>query len=144
MEAEVLSRLDAVLTAKGFWGNFETDWVCLDTELMPWSEKAQILLSDQYAPVGRAGRESLAAVEALKEACKRENRPAQTDRITSGQNVDPSALLWRYEAKQEAVERYICAYREYCWKVDGVDDLKIAPFHLLACEGKVFSDETHV
>lgn len=144
-EAEILSRLDAALTTKGFWGDFETDWVCLDTELMPWSQKAQILLSAQYAPVGRAGRESLtAAVEALNAVCRRENHPFETNPITSGQNVDPAALLQRYEAKQEAVKRYIRAYREYCWKVDGVDNLKIAPFHLLACEGKVFSNETHV
>ena len=40
----------------GFWEEFDTDWVCLDCELMPWSAKAQELLRTQYARGrGRAG-----------------------------------------------------------------------------------------
>lgn len=50
MEKEVLSRLDSALTESGFWQDFNTDWVCLDAELMPWSEKARKLLKEQYAP----------------------------------------------------------------------------------------------
>ena len=42
------------------------------------------------------------------------------------------------------MERYIRAYREYCWTVKSADDFRIAPFHLLACEGRVFSEEKHV
>jgi protein phosphatase len=145
IENEVLSRLDAVLTRTNFWGDFATDWVCLDTELMPWSEKAQTLLSRQYAPVGRAGKESIAAaIAALEETCKRPNRPFEVDALTSGQNVDPSELLERFKEKQQSISGYIDAYHEYCWKVASVDDLRIAPFHLLACEGNVFSREKHV
>lgn len=145
IENEVLSRLDAVLTKTDFWSDFATDWVCLDTELMPWSEKAQTLLSRQYAPVGRAGKESIAAaIAALEETCKRPNRPFEVDALTSGQNVDPSELLERFKVKQQSISGYIDAYREYCWKVNSVDDLRIAPFHLLACEGNVFSREKHV
>ncbi len=145
IESEVLSRLDKVLTKTNFWSDFATDWVCLDSELMPWSEKAQTLLSRQYAPVGRAGRESIAAaISALEETCKRPNRPFEVDALTSGQNVDPLELLERFKEKQQSINGYIEAYREYCWKVSSVDDLKIAPFHLLACEGNVFSREKHV
>ena len=145
IENEVLSRLDAVLTRTNFWSDFATDWVCLDTELMPWSEKAQTLLSRQYAPVGRTGKESIAAaIAALEETCKRPNRPFEVDALTSGQNVDPSELLERFKVKQQSISGYIDAYREYCWKVNSVDDLRIAPFHLLACEGNVFSREKHV
>lgn len=145
IENEVLSRLDAVLTKTNFWSDFATDWVCLDTELMPWSEKAQTLLSRQYAPVGRAGKESIAAaIAVLEETCKRPNRPFEVDALTSGQNVDPSELLERFKVKQQSISGYIDAYREYCWKVNSVDDLRIAPFHLLACEGNVFSREKHV
>ena len=145
IEREVLARLDAVLTKTGFWTDFNTDWVCLDTELMPWSEKAQTLLSKQYAPLGRAGRDALAAaVAALEETCKRQNRVFEVDAVTSGQNVEPSVLLERFRLKRDAVEGYVKAYREYCWPVHSVDDLKIAPFHLLACEGSVFCEEKHV
>lgn len=144
-EREILTRLDAVLTKTGFWTDFHTDWVCLDTELMPWSEKAQALLSRQYAPVGRAGRDGLAAaVAALEQATRRENHPFRVDGETSGQNADPAELLERFREKETAMNRYVEAYRAYCWRVSGVDDLRIAPFHLLACEGRAFSQEKHV
>jgi protein phosphatase len=42
------------------------------------------------------------------------------------------------------VSGYIKAYREYCWNVDSVDDLKIAPFHILVTEGVVHSGNDHV
>ncbi len=145
VENEILERLDKVLTANNFWSDFATDWVCLDTELMPWSEKAQTLLSRQYAPVGRAGRDSIAAaIAVLEETCKRPNRPFEVDATVSGQNVDPNELLERFREKQNSINGYIDAYREYCWKVESVNDLRIAPFHLLACEGNVFSKEKHV
>lgn len=145
IEKEVLRRLDAVLTKTGFWDDFATDWVCLDTELMPWSEKAQALLRKQYAPVGRAGIDGLsAAVEALEKTCERENHPFEVAADSSSQNVDPKVLLSRFREKKQAIEGYVDAYREYCWKVHSVDDLKIAPFHLLACEGNVFCAERHV
>jgi protein phosphatase len=42
------------------------------------------------------------------------------------------------------VARYIEAYRRYCWPVQSLDDLKLAPFHLLASEGTVHVDRDHV
>ncbi len=144
-EQALLDRLDALLSASHFWEDFSTDWVCIDAELMPWSEKAQSLLRRQYAPTGNAGRASLAAaVEVLRAACGRSNCSRDVSAATSGQNVDPHALLERYLKKQEDMERYIAAYREYCWTVRGVEDLRVAPFHILACEGKVFSEEAHL
>ncbi len=144
-ERILLDRLDAVLTKTRFWEDFETDWVCIDAELMPWSEKAQGLIRSQYAPTGNAGMNSLTeAVETLKRACERKNIAFDVSEITSGQNVDPQSILARYQAKREDMERYIRAYREYCWTVKSADDFRIAPFHLLACEGRVFSEEKHV
>ena len=144
-ESAILERLIHVLTGTGFWQDFGTGWVCLDTELMPWSEKAQALLRTQYAPTGRAGVGSLsAAVRALERASGRRNIAFEADAATSGRNVDVNYLLTRYTAKLHDMERYTAAYGEYCWRVDSVDDLRIAPFHILACEGKVFSDRKHV
>lgn len=144
-EKTLLDRLDDVLTASGFWKDFNTDWVCFDTELMPWSEKAQGLIRSQYAPTGNAGTNGLtAAVTALKEACKRNNTAFEVSEITSGQNVDLNAVLEDYTARQNDMQNYVKAYREYCWTVKSVDDYRIAPFHILACEGKVFSQEKHV
>jgi len=41
------------------------------------------------------------------------------------------------------VSDYIEAYRRYCWPVEDVNDLKLAPFHLLATEGKVHVGKPH-
>jgi protein phosphatase len=41
------------------------------------------------------------------------------------------------------VNKYVDAYRHYCWPVKSVSDLKLAPFHLLASEGRVHVDKDH-
>lgn len=145
MESKLLDRMDKALTDSGFWTDFSTDWVCIDAELMPWSEKAQSLIRSQYAATGRAGTQGLeAAVQALFLASQRRNISYEVSSSVSGQNVDPAELLTRYSAKREDIAHYTDAYREYCWTVQSVEDIRIAPFHILACEGKVFSDEKHV
>lgn len=130
VEAALLERVAAGLRAAGLWEELATDWVCLDCELMPWSAKAQELLRQQYAAVGAAAQTSLAqAVGALQSA------------YANGREVE--ALLARFEEKQSAATQYIEAYRRYCWTVQSIEDFKIAPFHLLAAEGKVFVDKDH-
>lgn len=144
-EEAILSRLCGVLTKTGFWDEFKTDWVCLDTELLPWSAKAQALLEKQYAPVGRAGKTALgAAVKALEDACRRGNTSYEVSEITSGQNVNLDSVLEDFRQRKSAVEGYTDAYRRYCWNVESVDDYRVAPFHILAAEGKTYSDKDHV
>ncbi len=41
-------------------------------------------------------------------------------------------------------EQYVEAYRRYCWTVNSLNDLKLAPFHLLASESSVHADKDHV
>ena len=144
-ENALLDRLDADLTKTGFWDDFKTDWVCLDTELMPWSEKAKGLIRSQYAPTGNAGAGSLSvAVDVLECACKHRNNAYEVDKITSGQNVDLEAVLEKYRKKNSDINKYIHAYREYCHTVNCIDDYRIAPFHILAAEGQVFTEEKHI
>ncbi|NLE59428.1 MAG: polynucleotide kinase-phosphatase [Planctomycetes bacterium] len=131
LEAAFLARVRNALTASEFWGAFDTDWVCLDCELMPWSVKAQALLQQQYAAVGAASRESLRhGVRVLEQAA------------SVGAGVKD--LLDRFRTKREQTGLFTEAYRRYCWPVRSLDDLKLAPFHLLATEGKVHVDRDHV
>jgi len=131
VEREFVATLQAAATAASFWEEFDTDWLCLDCELMPWSAKAQELLRQQYAAVGAAARAALAdAVNALEQG--------------SSSNVDIRPLLEKYQARQVAAQRYTEAYGRYCWPVNSLADLKLAPFHLLASEGKVHTDKDHV
>jgi protein phosphatase len=127
LEAEFLDRIRATLTE--FWDEFNTDWVCLDCELMPWSVKAQKLLRQQYAPVGRAGQVSLDRAITLLEQAK-------------SRGVD--VPLEHYQDRSQLIHKYTEAYRRYCWNVDSISDLKLAPFHILATEGSVHTDKSHL
>lgn len=130
VEAALLEQLRTALERSGLWQEFATDWVCLDSELMPWSMKAQELLKTQYAAVGAAAQASLG--EALVQLGR------------AGENGLPTAgLAGRFQERAEALERYVEAYRRYCWPVGSVDDLRLAPFHLLATEGGVHTDKDH-
>jgi protein phosphatase len=131
LEDALLARLQRALDTSGLWDELETDWVLLDCELMPWSAKAQDLLRQQYAAVGAAARTVLpAAVRSLQAAAAR--------------GMETAPLLERYRERAAMAARYIAAYRRYCWPVKSLDDLKLAPFHLLASEGKVHTDRDHV
>ena len=130
LERQFLIRLQVAVTASGLWDELGTDWLCLDCELMPWSAKAQELLQKQYAPVGNAG------VRALK---------AENDMIAQAMLRVPGleALSTHTAARLHAVEHYASAYRQYCWPVNSLGDLKLAPFHILASEGAVHADKPH-
>jgi len=116
--------------AAGLWDELQTDWMCLDCELMPWSAKAQELLRRQYAAVGSAARAALAdAVQALDRA--------------AGRTPDLAPLAGRYRERAEMAGRFVEAYRRYCWPVASLHDMKLAPFHLLATEGGVHVNRDH-
>lgn len=89
LEAELLDIVRGALDGAEFWQEQNTDWVCLDCELMPWSAKAQELIRNQYAAVGAAaGGAFAAALGALGAArpdaarpwtsCSLTTRPAPT------------------------------------------------------------------
>ncbi|MEA5568850.1 polynucleotide kinase-phosphatase [Anabaena sp. UHCC 0399] len=131
LENQVLPRVNAALTQSNFWEEFNTDWVCLDCELMPWSAKAQALLRGQYAPVGVSSNLALNdAVTLLKQASVR--------------GVDVATQLTHYQQRAQMASQYVTAYRRYCWKVNDIADLKLAPFHILATEGTVHTDKNHL
>ncbi len=130
LEGKFLEQAQAAVTAAGFWDEFKSDWICLDCELMPWSAKAQELLKQKYAAVGTAAQATLAAeVTALEQAA------------AGGLEINP--LLAQALSRRQMVNDYVEAYRRYCWPVNSVSDLKLAPFHLLATEGKVHTDKSH-
>jgi len=53
------------------------------------------------------------------------------------------ALLNRYQERATMVAQYVEAYQRYSWPVHRVEDLRFAPFHILATEGAVHVDKTH-
>jgi protein phosphatase len=136
VERELLDLLRERLSAAGVWGEFASDWFCLDCELMPWSAKAQELLRNQYAAVGSASRAAVAeAANAVDGAVERYRA------LGAGETL--AALAARQRERLARVTRYVEAYRHYCWPVHSVADLKLAPFHLLASEGAVHIATDH-
>lgn len=131
LEAQLLVRVRDAFINSGVWDEFETDWAVLDCELMPWSAKAQELLRSQYAAVGSASHAALAeTVKVLARAAEN--------------STDAHALLERFTKRADAATLYRDAYRRYCWTVNSLDDLRLAPFHLLATEGAVHTDKNHL
>ena len=131
IETELLEQVKTAIDKADYWETFNTDWVCLDCELMPWSVKAQELLRQQYAPVGTSARVALGeAAAALETAAER--------------GIDVGPILEDYRQRIEAVTGYVKAYQQYCWHVQSTADLKLAPFHLLATEGAVHFDKDHL
>lgn len=129
LETEFLERVRKAIDASGLWQELKTEWLCLDCELMPWSAKAQELLRQQYAPAGSAARSSLSAtVQALSAAQA---------------HVDVSSLLELHRQREQAAHLYVEAYQRYCWPVQSLTDMKLAPFHLLASEGAVHTGQDH-
>ncbi len=131
LESQFISRVCKVISNSSLWQELETQWICLDCELMPWSVKAQELLKTQYAAVGAASQ------SALKEA-------TVVLRAGLANDLDLEDTLKRFEAKHEMASQFVRAYRQYCWKVNTIEDLKVAPFHILASEGHVHIDKNHI
>lgn len=131
LETQFLERIRTALTATGFWDQLKTDWVCFDCELMPWSAKAQALLKEQYAAVGAA---ATAACPDVLRVLKQ----------TKTRGLEVNDLLEQYSERQNAAIRFVDAYRQYCWPVRSVTDLKLAPFHILATEGQAHPGKDHL
>lgn len=131
IEQALLQRLRDAMTRANLWQTLETDWVCLDAELMPWSAKAQSLLRTQYAAVATAAQHGMdAALQALQ---------------TTATRLDDATPLYNAITRRAQEARQLAgAYAPYCWEVQSLDDYRIAPFHLLATEGALQTDKDHL
>ncbi|WP_435228658.1 polynucleotide kinase-phosphatase [Streptomyces sp. Tue6028] len=127
---EILGRVRAAATEAGLWEELETDWLLLDAELMPWSLKASGLLRSQYAAVGAAsGAVFPGALAALEGAAER--------------GVDVADLLGRQRERAADAEAFTEAYRRYCWTTEGLEGVRLAPFQILAVQGRSLAGLPH-
>lgn len=131
MTEGLLARLRSAVDSAGLWRELDTDWLLFDAEIMPWSAKAGSLIESQYAPVAASSR---AGFEAAAEAFARANR----------RGIEIAAIRDHFALRTQRAALYAKAWAPYVWPVSGIDDLKVAPFHLLASEGHVWFDQDHV
>lgn len=131
LEEELLAHLRDTLTRNDAWAGFSTDWFVFDCELMPWSVKGEELVRGQYASVGAvAGVVTSGALEVL--------------RATAARVEDAAPVADAFAERETMVRQYVDAYRRYCWPVTSLRDVRLAPFHVLASEGRVHVDRDHV
>ncbi|MEU1116039.1 MULTISPECIES: polynucleotide kinase-phosphatase [unclassified Streptomyces] len=127
---EILGRLREAVTEAGLWEELATDWLLLDAELMPWSLKASGLLRTQYAATGAAAGAALpGAIAALEAAAAR--------------GVDTGDLLRGQRGRAADAAAFTAAYRRYCWPTDGLEGVRLAPFQILAVQGRSLADLPH-
>lgn len=129
MREAALGRLSAA--AGPLFDTLESDWLLLDAEIMPWNSKASTLIRDQYAPTGKAAAIGSGLVlDALKAFAARGTADVASE-------VD---MYSRHLQNAEAFDR---VWRGYSWETPSLDDIRIAPFHVLASEGQVHVDKPH-
>ncbi|MFF4115858.1 polynucleotide kinase-phosphatase [Streptomyces sp. NPDC001714] len=127
---EILGRIRASVDAAGLWDELATDWLVLDAELLPWSLKASGLLRTQYAAVGAAsGAVFPGALAALERA--------------AGRGVDIGELRDRQRERAADAAAFTDAYRRYCWPTEGLDGVRLAPFQILAVQGRSLAALPH-
>ncbi|MEU0819076.1 polynucleotide kinase-phosphatase [Streptomyces mirabilis] len=127
---EILGRLRGAVTAAGLWEELRTDWLLLDAELMPWSLKASGLLRSQYAAVGAAAGAAFPGVlAALEGAAER--------------GVDARELLGKQRERAADAAAFTEAYRRYCWPTEGLEGVRLAPFQILAVQGRSLAAVPH-
>lgn len=126
----VLARLYEAVSRAGLWEELASEWLLLDAEIMPWSAKASALIEQQYVPVALSSEAGLGAAVAALTAASARDAPVE-------------ALLARFADRASRAKAYARAWEPYVWPVSSIDDLKIAPFHMLASEGRVWFDRDH-
>ena len=104
----------------------DTDWLALDCELLPWSAKALGLIKEQYASVGAAALGALPDVVAVLER-------------TRDRGLDVTALLEDSQRRLDHARAFRDAYSAYIRPTDGLDGVTLAPFQILAAEGRALA-----
>ena len=119
-------------TAAGCWSELETDW------LLPRLRADAVVGEGAGAARASSTRPSAPPPGPALAETRRRARAAQPQRRSRRRRRCSSASA----SAPRTRGRYVEAYRRYCWPVASIDDLKLAPFHLLASEGASTSTRT--
>lgn len=118
-------------SARPLFESLETDWLALDCELLPWSAKALDLIKTQYASVGAAARSALPEARVVLDQA-------------AARGLDVGPLASRVERRLRNAEAFRDAYAAYVHPTQGLDGVTLAPFQILAAEGRALaSTESH-
>lgn len=106
--------------------SLETDWLALDCELLPWSAKALELIKSQYASVGAAARQALPEVLGALD-------------LAAARGLEVGELVGTMRRRSANAAAYRDAYAAYVRPTDGLAGVTLAPFQILAAEGRALA-----
>ena len=129
-EEQIVSKINLELHDKGYFDKHNTDYLILDAEIMPWNLKAKELISSQYAHV---------AENAILDRTKLKEKIE----VVVGQNDELNVWLHEYEEKLNNAHTFSEVFQKYCWTIEDINSIQIAPFHLLAHSNQTFFDQPH-
>lgn len=119
-EREFVAHWAEQLSATGFWADFESEWLCLEGQLVPAAEVELDRLEQQRAALVSAGSLLLSKAEQL---------------------LSPSPLRTRLLRRAEEVERYQEGQREFR---ERAQCLSLAPLQLLATASQLYHQRPHL
>ncbi len=128
LQREVLQAIHQELLAKNYFDRFQTDYVLMDAEILPWNLKAHGLIDRQYANV---------AEQALMD------RKFLLNKLQTTTNIDMSNWAEEYAHKLKNAARFDAVYQNYCWPTNELQGIQIAPFHILAHSQTTHFDKPH-
>ena len=128
--------LRARTAASELFDALDCEWVILDAELLPWNIKGQQLIRDNYANLAAA-----ASVELDVYA-------AELDTAAT-RGLDVGDLRGSVRGERADIDAFSSAYSRYVTPGAGIDDVRIAPFEVLAAGGgesvpRTFECESHL
>lgn len=128
LQQEMVVAIHQELLAKNYFEKFETDFVLMDAEILPWNLKAHGLIDKQYANVSD---------QALMD------RQMLLSKLLATTHVDVSSWIDEYTHKVKNAARFDAVYQNYCWPTKDLKGIQIAPFHILAHSQTTNFDQPH-
>lgn len=129
-EEELVLKINQDLHESGYFEKYDTDYVLLDAEIMPWNLKAKELISSQYAHVSE---------NAILDRTMLKEKIAEAAR----ENMELTGWLKEYEQKLENAYTFKEVFQKYCWEIEDINSIQIAPFHVLAHSNETFFEQPH-
>lgn len=126
----ILSKINKSLTANDYFNKYETEFLLIDAEIMPWNLKARELISSQYAHV---------AENAILDRSLLKNKLEGA----AYNNENLNTWLKEYDEMLVNAQVFKDVFQKYCWEINDLDQIQIAPFHILAHSNETFFDKPH-
>lgn len=130
IEHEILQRINKGLTDNDYYQTYNTDFVLLDAEIMPWNLKAKELINSQYAHVAESAILDRSLLRAKLEKVEKINKELEN-------------WLAEYVTLLDNAHVFKEVFQKYCWDIEDINQIQIAPFHVLAHSKETFFHKPH-